>query len=142
MVHEMRRYSVHHFRILRASILALVLLAAGCATSGGSGVAGASADTKESQESSPVMTADEIQQADLPNAWELVSRLRRPWLRQDKITGKAVRVYMEQRDIGGAEVLRNIPASEVAELRFFDSEAAINRWGQSVESSVIEVIRS
>ncbi len=133
---------MHHFRILRASALALVLFLAGCASSGGSGAADAIADAKGSADSPFVITASEIQEANMPNAYELVSRLRRPWLRQDKITGKEVRVYMEQRDIGGAEALRNIPAADVAELRFFDSDAAMKRWGQTVESSVIEVVRS
>lgn len=133
---------MHHFRILRANALALVLLFAGCASSGGAGAADASADAKASADSPFVITATEIQEANLPNAYELVSRLRRPWLRQDRITGKEVRVYMEQRDIGGAEALRNIPAADVAELRFYDSDAAMKRWGQTVESSVIEVVRS
>lgn len=133
---------MHRVRILRASMLALVLMFAGCAPSGGSAVADVSADTKGSQGSPFVITATEIQESNLPNAYELVSRLRRPWLRQDKITGRPVRVYLEQRDIGGAEVLRNIPTADVAELRYFDSDAAIKRWGQSVESSVIEVVRS
>ena len=133
---------MHRFRILGASVLALVVFLAGCASSGGSGAADASADAKRSADSPFVITASEIQEANLPNAYELVSRLRRPWLRQDKITGREVRVYMEQRDIGGAEALRNIPAADVAELRFFDSDAAMKRWGQTVESSIIEVIRS
>ena len=133
---------MHHFRILRASVLALVLFLAGCASSAGSGAADASADAKGSADSPFVITASEIQEANMPNAYELVSRLRRPWLRQDKITGREVRVYMEQRDIGGAEALRNIPAADVAELRFYDSDAAMKRWGQTVESSVIEVVRS
>ena len=89
-----------------------------------------------------MLTSTEIRAANLPNAYELVSRLRRPWLRRDAVTGNEVRVYLDQREIGGADALRNIPAADVAELRYFDGEAAAARWGQAVSSSIIEIIRS
>lgn len=126
---------MHHLRFPRATVFLLALLLPACASSGGAG-------TADTSDTAPVLTMAEIRAAELPNAYELVSRLRRPWLRRDPRTGGEVRVFLNDREIGGAAALRDIPAVDVAELRYFDGEAAVARWGQAVEASVIEVIRS
>ncbi|HEU4641160.1 MAG TPA: hypothetical protein VFS44_01810 [Gemmatimonadaceae bacterium] len=87
------------------------------------------------------ITAEEITAANLPTAYDLVDRLRRPWLRRDAVTGGAVAVYMDEQNIGDAQKLRDIPTSEVAELRYLKNEDAIRRWGSSVTGSVILVVR-
>ena len=126
---------VQQHRILRASVLILGLLLGACASAGGPA-------EKGSEGSPPVITEQEIRSSNLPNAYELVSRLRRAWLRRDPSTGNEVRVFIEEREVGGASVFRDIPAVEVRELRYFDGDAAAARWGQQAASSVIEVIRS
>lgn len=87
------------------------------------------------------LTSDDIAAANLPNAYELVNRLRRPWLRRDAVTGGDVAVYMDDQRLGGAEKLRDIPAVEVGELRFLPNLEAVRRWGSEVTGSVILVVR-
>ncbi|HEX7120599.1 MAG TPA: hypothetical protein VF212_17535 [Longimicrobiales bacterium] len=123
-------------------ILATALFAASCATSGAEGVSSsmARAAARGAHVDENRITAAEIEAAGLPNAYELVSRLRRPWLRRDPLTGAAVVVYQDGRGIGGAEKLRDIPAVDIAELVFLPHEAAVRQWGAAVEGSAIVVV--
>jgi hypothetical protein len=132
----------------RSSIaLALVsAVALACASGGGTneldtpGPTPDAAATQESGDQSRI-TAAEIAEANLPNAYELVSRLRRPWLRRDALTGGEVVVYMDEQNVGGVEKLRDIPAVEVAELQYLPNDAAVRRWGAAITGSVIIVER-
>lgn len=126
------------------AILSICVLAAACASAGGDGaslstVSGQGAEAASADANR--ITAAEIAAADLPNAYELVSRLRRPWLRRDPRTGAAVAVYMDDQRIGAASKLREIPAVDVAELHFLPYDDAVRRWGTAVEGSVIVVVR-
>lgn len=114
-------------------IFAFALLTAACASSG---TPGAGADDAERNR----LTTEQIEAANLPNAYELVSRLRRAWLRDDPLTARPVVVYMDDRELGGAERLREIPAVTVAELRYVTNEEAVMRWSAGVEGSVIVVV--
>lgn len=125
-------------RIATIAMLAFALSLPACASSG-SAADGDRTGTAAGDQMR--LTSGEIQAAGLPNAYELVNRLRRAWLRRDAITGNEVRVYENNREIGAADVLRRIPSVEIAELRYYDSDAATARWGNAVESSVIEVVR-
>jgi hypothetical protein len=87
------------------------------------------------------LTEAEIEQANLPTAYELVDRLRRPWLRRDAVTGGDVVVYMDEQNIGGPEKLRDLPAVDVAELQYLPNEQAVRRWGAAIGGSVIVVLR-
>lgn len=87
------------------------------------------------------LTSDEITAANLPTAYDLVDRLRRPWLRKDAVTGEDVVVYMDEQNVGGAEKLRDIPSVDVAELDYLDHDAATQRWGSDIKGSVIVVVR-
>lgn len=87
------------------------------------------------------LTTEEIDAAKLPNAYELVDRLRRPWLRRDALTGGEVVVYMDEQNIGGPEKLRDIPAVDVAELQYLPNDQAVRRWGAAIRGSVIVVVR-
>ena len=124
----------------RAHIALTALLAffAACATHTATS-AGPSPTSSAGDQSS--LTADEITAANLPTAYDLVERLRRSWLRADRVTGGAVVVYMDQQDIGGAEKLRDISSTEVASLQYFPNDKAIQRWGSGIQGSVIEVTR-
>src|SRR5690606_34421492 len=115
-----------------------VACAGASGTMGGSGEAAGVAAQKADQNR---ITMAEIEAANLPNAYELVSRLRRPWLRRDPRTGGEVAVYMDEQALGGAEALREIPAVTVSELRFLSNEEAVMRWGAAVKGGVIVVVR-
>lgn len=79
--------------------------------------------------------------ANLPTAYDLVDRLRRPWLRRDAVTGGDVVVYMDNRKVGGAAALRDIPSVDVGTLEYLANDEAIRRWGTEVTGSVIVVTR-
>ncbi|HEY9480050.1 MAG TPA: hypothetical protein VIP79_08160 [Gemmatimonadaceae bacterium] len=123
----------------------------GCASAGGgSNSAAKSTATKSTATKSTAakssgdqsrLTSEQITAADLPTAYDLVDRLRRPWLRGDATTGKDVVVYMDQQNIGGAAKLRDIPSVDVAGLEYLPYEEAVRRWGSQVEGSVIVVTR-
>lgn len=125
--------------------LALVTLCTflliGCASSGAGSSAGASASAAKSASDQSRLTSEEITAANLPTAYDLVDRLRRPWLRRDAATGKDVVIYMDQQNIGGAAKLRDIPSVDVAQLEYLPYDQAVQRWGSQVEGSVIVVTR-
>ena len=87
------------------------------------------------------LTLAEIEEANLPTAYELVDRRRRPWLRRDAMTGGDVVVYMDEQKQGGPEKLRDIPAVDVAELLYLPNDQAVRRWGADIKGSVIVVVR-
>jgi len=87
------------------------------------------------------LTNDQIVAADLPTAYDLVERLRRKWLIRDTVTGGDVAVYMDERNIGGAEALRNISSTELAGVQYLSYDKAVQRWGSGVNGGVIVLTR-
>ena len=123
--------------------ICLTVVLSACATSGGTGGSATSANSSASRADAPRITAQEIAEANLPTAYDVVDRLRRPWLRRSGAGGEVV-VYMDERNIGGAAELRNIPATTVAELQYVTHEDAVRRWGGGmggIRGGVIVVIR-
>ena len=136
---------------MRPSRLALVALAAAlaaCASTTTSGPGTASAPAAAGDAATTAAAADQsrlstelIVQADLPTAYDLVERLRRPWLRRQGAMGGAVVVYMDEQNIGGAEKLRDIPSVNVGELQYLTNDQAVRRWGNQLTGAVIVVVR-
>lgn len=121
--------------------ICLTVVLSACATSGGTAGATAAAPG-DARTNAPRITAQEIAEANLPTAFDVVDRLRRPWLRRSG-AGAEVAVYMDERNIGGAAALRDIPATTVAELQYVTHEDAVRRWGGGmggVRGAVIVVI--
>jgi hypothetical protein len=87
------------------------------------------------------LTSDEIVTANLPTAYDLVERLRRPWLRRDALTGGDVQVYMDGHIVGGAEVLRDTPSADVADMQYLANSEAVRKWGGDIKGSVIQITR-
>ena len=126
---------------MRRSLLICVCLPlalSACATTGGAGagtVASASAST------SPRLTRDEIEAANLPTAYDVVDRLRRSWLRRDARTGNAVSVVLDNSRAGGAEALRDISTAIIGEIQFVTSDEATRRWPGQVNGTAIVITR-
>ena len=120
-------------------LLAASLLA--CASGGATTAASTTTAAATSGPNSARLSQEEVTAADLPTAYELVDRLRRPWLRLDAITRGEVVVYMDNQKVGGAEKLREIPAVDVAEMVYMPNDQAIQRWGSDIKGSVIVVTR-
>jgi hypothetical protein len=87
------------------------------------------------------LTQEQITAANLPTAYDLVDRLRRPWLRRDAVTGGEVVVYMDERNIGAATALRDVPSVDVAAMDYISNADATKRWGADIKGSVILVVR-
>ena len=126
----------------RSAFLAICLsgLLAACATSGATGETTASSAASRADASR--ITSEQIVAADLPTAYDLVEKLRRPWLRRSGAGGE-VAVYQDERPLGGADELRKIPSTMVAELQYVDNADAVRRWGGGeggVRGAVIVVV--
>ncbi len=129
-------------------LLTAVALVAGCASgrpTGSGAAAGAPAPATsvapQAKSDPAVLTQEEITAANLPDGYELVNRLRRPWLRRDATNGGEVSVYVDQQPYGAVEKLRDIPAVEIAEMRYYGHVDAMRRWGGDVPGGVILVTR-
>jgi hypothetical protein len=128
--------------IVALSVLALVLASSGVSTIAAQSDSAAPAKAAKNNKGDPNrLSSDEITAAKLPTAYDLVDRLRRPWLRRDAMTGGDVVVYMDEQNLGGAEKLRDIPAVDVAELQYLPNAEAVRHWGADIKGSVILVSR-
>jgi len=124
-----------------AALPLLAVLLVACASGGATTAETTAATTAASGSNSARLSLEEITAANLPTGYELVDRLRRPWLRLDAITRGAVVVYMDNQNIGGAEKLREIPSVDVAEMVYMPNDQATQRWGSDIKGSVIVVTR-
>jgi hypothetical protein len=132
---------------MRPTPVALALLFSGllgCASGGHP--ASSAAPSPEAKSGAPAsdpnrLTPAEIQAADLPTAYDLVDRLRRPWLRKDAVTGGDVVVYRDEQNIGDAEKLRDIPSIDVGGMEYLNNGQATGRWGSDIKGSVIVITR-
>jgi hypothetical protein len=118
--------------------LSLLCILTACATAAGTG---ATAEASTSSSTSPRLTREEILAADVPTAYDVVDRLRRPWLRRDPRTGNDVSIVVDNARAGGAETLRDIPAADIGELQFITSDEATRRWPGQVSGTAVVVIR-
>lgn len=133
---------MRHLSIVALSAFALVLASSGVSTIAAQSDSTAPAKAaKNNKSDSNRLTSDEITAAKLPTAYDLVDRLRRPWLRRDALTGGDVVVYMDEQNLGGAEKLRDIPSVDVAGLQYLPNQDAVKRWGADIKGSVIVVSR-
>ncbi len=118
----------------RLMLTALALVVMGCASTG-TGATDSSTPTQ--------ITAAEIQAANVPTAYDAVDRLARRWFRD--LSGNAsgpVSVYLDSNQrLGGASALRDIPAREVALLRYLRSADAVARFGSEASGGAIIVTR-
>lgn len=122
----------------RPLVLALVAaLTVGCASSPG----GTSRDRN-------LITLDEIQNAQVRNALELIERVRPLWLqtrgeRSTRLSTDIV-VYQDAAMLGDTDLLRGIPIEIVLEVRALDSAEAGRLPGMSgrhVERAIVVVTR-
>src|SRR5687768_6234685 len=103
----------------------------------------ASAGTGTTATSATQITAADIQKANVATAYDAVDRLARRWFRD--LSGNAsgdVAVYLDNDQLlGGASVLRDIPAREVVLLRYLKSSDAVSRYGAAASGGAIVVSR-
>jgi hypothetical protein len=82
------------------------------------------------------ITAEELDRVQFTNAHDLVETLRPTWL-VDR--GGPLMVYVDEVRMGGRESLRQIPAANVAEVRYLTPIQASARFGRGHEGGAILV---
>lgn len=123
--------------IRTAALLGLALSLAGCA-----------AASRGGGYDRTVITPEEIEAAEVRNAYELIERLRPLWL-QSRSERSArlettILVYQDQTLLGGIEVLRSIPIEIVHSVHALDAAATMRLPGlgsRHVERAIIVATR-
>jgi hypothetical protein len=111
--------------------LALVMIAASCATNSTSG----SGPESRGRTRANLLTYDEIRQrGQYTNLYDLVQDLRPRWLRSqgpDTLLGQQgqVQVHMDGNLLGGVEILRRISPNGVTSIEFMSPIDASARYG-------------
>lgn len=128
------------FRQSRLCFAAIVIGLSACAQS-------PPVDSTAKLKSSPnIITADEIQKANVQTALDAVQKLRPTMLRRPSATstnaqasGELV-VYVDNQRYGPVENLRAIAASSVQALRYYGPSESQMKWGSNHPGGVIEVL--
>lgn len=137
----------HNERIMtRASrylTFATTALLAACASSG---------QKSASPGNTNVITAEQISHSSGSNAFEVIQRLRPNFLRTRGAVGGApsssgnrlepldLVVYLNESRLGGSDYLRQIPISQVREIRYFSAAEATTKWGTGHSAGAIQVL--
>ncbi len=130
--------SVKHLYLM--AVLAILACAPASGTSGASG-------TPQSPRRTTLLAAEEIRaaHADAGTVYDAISRLRPSWLTRattsfDPPATEGPVVFVDGRLYGDLASLRNIIASQIADVRFYSTAEAGGRFGlQGGLSGVIEV---
>ncbi len=118
-------------RIRLLSLLAIVVIAGACASSGGS--------SRPRRDRNLITTAEFAELPGLSTALQVVERLRPAWLRPRGRSGLPT-VYRNNSRWGqNPAALANISVENVQEIRFLSATDATMRWGASVGGTVILV---
>lgn len=126
--------------------LYLISLAAslGCAPASGTSATSSAAIPRQAN----LLTTEEIfgAHADAVTTYDAIARLRPHWLSSHGPTSfmtpgtEYARVFLDGQQYGDLQSLRNIPASEVMEIRYYNSTEAGGRFGlRAGTGGVIEV---
>ena len=112
-----------------------VAFGTGCATSSQSG---------ESSPSFNVITREEIQSAGATNAQEVIRRLHPSWLRPRSRSAQRTHprlpvVYFNDIKSGGPEVLVDLLAENIQEIRYMEGSEATSLYGIGYDAGVIFV---
>ncbi len=115
-------------------ILAVVLLAAGACATGGMGASS----------SRDMITAEDIAAANVQTAYDAVQRLQPTWLSARGATSfsggsEVADVFVSGVNMGGPDYLKSVQATDVKEMRFYDSGRAATRFGTGHPRGVIEL---
>lgn len=111
-------------------LFVLVLLTAGCATSGGASGGTSGSDLERAE-------LEELQSGTLHDA---IRRFRPSWLR-NRAPDQEVVVVVDGMRQGGVETLRQIAVTDVQRVRFLSASDATTAYGTGVWGGVIEVER-
>ena len=92
-----------------------------------------------------VLLAHEIASSGVSDAYQAVSQLRPEFLKRrgpgliSPVSHRVVRVFLDDTEMGGIDILRSIPIDQVTAIRYVDSSEAALRWGANHTAGVILV---
>ena len=113
------------------AFVGLTLLAAACASGGGSGESGPRRNRN-------LITSEELTEvAEVDTVFDAIRRLRPNWLRGRGTS--SVRVFVDGVQMGGTGALRNYRVDVIRECRFISPTDASLRFGTGYGGGVIEV---
>lgn len=131
---------------VRYVVRGLLLVTIACASGGSSGV-------QQAAKTNPnLITTEEVRGSSATNAYELIQRLRPSFLRtRGAMRGASngttttfepvdVVVYLNDSRLGNSEQLRQIPLSDIHEIRYFSASDATTKWGTGHSAGAIQVI--
>jgi hypothetical protein len=122
---------------------AMLSLAVGCASAGGSPVA---------RQNQNVITSEEITAISAPTAYEVIQKLRPNFLRTrgavhgapvggtNNIESVDLVVYLNENRLGGSEQLRQISTTDIREIRYFSASEATTKWGTGHSAGAIQIV--
>lgn len=128
-------------RTLTLSLMAASILVGACATGSGS----QRSDTRRDPNR---ISPEEIQTQATGTAYDLVERLRPNWLRSRSSTltggvGGTVnlpRVFVDERDYGSRDSLRDFHMDSIEEIRFISGRDATTLYGTGYPGGIIFVV--
>ena len=119
------------FLLLMAFVSAGTIVVAACASGGQS--SGPRSGNRN------VITAEELQQVDVSNAYQAIQRLRPMWLRSRSGGGDPA-VFIDNVRAGDLNMLETLYLTNIQELRYVSPSDATTRWGTGYPTGAIEVI--
>lgn len=115
--------------------LLLLVAAAGCTATGGSGTRSGSRD---------VLTREDLENTMQVTAFDAVRQARPSWLRvrgpNSIHADNPILVYVDGVRSGGVEALQGIPVITIERVRYYDAPEAQARFGLNHTNGAIEVI--
>jgi len=122
---------------VRASYLLAAAGAIACATAG--------APSSAPRHDSNVITEQEIADAHASTAYDVIKRQRGNYLQSrgrssiNAATGEFPSVYLDGQVYGDINSLKNIPAQQIHQIRFYSAPEAVTKFGMQNSAGVIEV---
>jgi hypothetical protein len=118
---------------MRQRTLVLVVMLAGCASSGGgTGLTSEPLSGEARQVSANVISAQEIAAQSFQNAWQAIIALRPTWPKIPAYVGNG-RIAFER--------LQEIPVATVKEIRLLSREQARVRFGPDAQQTILVVYK-
>jgi hypothetical protein len=128
----------HAVLVVSAQAILFTSLACAAQQATRSGVRPASSRDARVSAAWNALTAHELRQANGSNAFDVVERLRPLFLRTRGL--HAPTVFVDHIRRGGVHELRLIPATSIAEIRYFDGRTATQRFGTGYTGGVIYLL--
>jgi hypothetical protein len=133
----------HMYRIpIRRTVTFIVWWSFATAVALGCASAGAS---KSSSKNDALILADEIENSHQPTLYDVVRAVRPMWLRPAPTAiqsgqDSGVSVYLDDQRAGGLDVLRQLPSSAAASIRYYSATEAQSRFGIGNLRGVIQIV--